>query len=82
MENIYIKENDPDRKKSTPDWGHLPYLRLKNFTKLKCAKSGAKSGCFATSIVLPTPKNMKLPMRKKIYRCDFQKKLEILRLTV
>ena len=49
-----------------PDWGHLPYLGPKNLANLECAKNAAKARFFTISIVLPIPKNIKLPKRKKI----------------
>ena len=57
MENTHIREMTPIGENQLPDRGHLPYLGPKNLTKLKCAKNGAKSGCFDTSIVLLTQKN-------------------------
>ena len=65
MENTHIRENDQIGENLLPDRGHLPYLGPKNLTKLKCAKNRAKLGCFAISVVLLTPKNIKLPKRKK-----------------
>ena len=57
--------NDPIGENLLPDRGYLHYLGPKNLTKLKCAKNGAKSGCFNTSIVFLTQKKHKLPKRKK-----------------
>ena len=74
MENTHIRENDSIGENLLPDRGHLPYLGPKNLTKLKCEKNGAKSGCFAISIVLPTPKNIKLSKRKKNLPLRFSKK--------
>ena len=82
MENTHIRKMTPIGENQLPDRGHLPYLGPKNLTKLKCAKNGAKSGCFNTSIVLLTQKNIKLPKRKKFYRCGFSKTLEVLSLNV
>ena len=73
--------NDPDRRNLLPDRGHLPYFGPKNLTKLKCAKNGAKLGCF-NPIVWLTQKNIKLPQRKKNYPCNFPKTLEVLSLNV
>ena len=65
MENAHIREMTPIGENQLPDQGHLPYLGPKNSTKFKCTKNGAKSGCFNSSIVLLTQKNIKLPKTKK-----------------